>query len=70
MLGAPAQGALGIGCRADDEETRISLLKMEDPASRVDRHRSNVSSCNFSEGDVARPSAREDSSKVKRGAGL
>jgi hydroxymethylbilane synthase len=35
MLGAPAQGALGIGCRADDEETRISLLKMEDPASRV-----------------------------------
>jgi hydroxymethylbilane synthase len=35
MLGAPAQGALGIGCRADDEETREILLKMEDPASRV-----------------------------------
>jgi hydroxymethylbilane synthase len=35
MLGAPAQGALGIGCRADDEETRISLLKMEDPTSRA-----------------------------------
>ena len=35
MLGAPAQGALGIGCRADDEETRISLLKMEDPVARA-----------------------------------
>lgn len=35
MLGAPAQGALGIGCRADDEETREILLKMEDPASRA-----------------------------------
>ena len=35
MLGAPAQGALGIGCRADDEETRISLLKMEDPGARA-----------------------------------
>ncbi|HQQ76343.1 MAG TPA: hydroxymethylbilane synthase [Thermoanaerobaculia bacterium] len=35
MLGAPAQGALGIGCRADDEETRISLLKMEDPIARA-----------------------------------
>lgn len=35
MLGAPAQGALGIGCRADDEETREILLKMEDPATRV-----------------------------------
>ncbi len=35
MLGAPAQGALGIGCRADDEETREILLKMEDPLSRA-----------------------------------
>jgi hydroxymethylbilane synthase len=35
MLGAPAQGALGIGCRADGEETREILLKMEDPATRV-----------------------------------
>jgi hydroxymethylbilane synthase len=35
MLGAPAQGALGIGCREDDEETRISLLKMEDPIARA-----------------------------------
>ncbi|MGA7992148.1 MAG: hydroxymethylbilane synthase [Thermoanaerobaculia bacterium] len=35
MLGAPAQGALGIGCRTDDEETREILLKMEDPAARV-----------------------------------
>ncbi len=35
MLGAPAQGALGIGCRKGDEETRISLLKMEDPATRA-----------------------------------
>lgn len=35
MLGAPAQGALGIGCRAGDEETREILLKMEDPLSRA-----------------------------------
>ncbi len=35
MIGAPAQGALGISCRADDEETRKILLKMEDPAARV-----------------------------------
>jgi len=35
MLGAPAQGALGIGCRADDEETRDSLLRMEDPIARA-----------------------------------
>jgi len=35
MLGAPAQGALGVSCRASDEETREILLKMEDPAARV-----------------------------------
>lgn len=35
MLGAPAQGALGIGCRADDDETRDSLLRMEDPIARA-----------------------------------
>ncbi|HSB64799.1 MAG TPA: hydroxymethylbilane synthase [Thermoanaerobaculia bacterium] len=35
MLGAPAQGALGISCREDDEETREILLKMEDPAARA-----------------------------------
>ena len=35
MLGAPAQGALGISCRADDEGTREILLKMEDTAARV-----------------------------------
>jgi hydroxymethylbilane synthase len=35
MLGAPAQGALGIGCRADDGETREVLAKMEDPLSRA-----------------------------------
>jgi hydroxymethylbilane synthase len=35
MLGAPAQGALGIGCRADDAETREILAGMEDPPSRV-----------------------------------
>jgi len=35
MLGAPAQGALGIGCRASDEETGISLLRMEDPVARA-----------------------------------
>jgi hydroxymethylbilane synthase len=35
MLGAPAQGALGIGCRADDEETREALLTMEDPIARA-----------------------------------
>jgi hydroxymethylbilane synthase len=35
MLGAPAQGALGISCRADDAETREILARMEDPPSRV-----------------------------------
>ncbi len=35
MLGAPAQGALGIGCRAADEETREILLMMEDAESRA-----------------------------------
>ncbi len=35
MLGAPAQGALGIGCRADDEETIATLRVMDDFATRV-----------------------------------
>jgi len=35
MLGAPAQGALGISCRADDDETREILARMEDPPSRA-----------------------------------
>ncbi len=35
MLGAPAQGALGIGCRADDAETRKALATMDDFATRV-----------------------------------
>jgi hydroxymethylbilane synthase len=35
MLGAPAQGALGVSCRADDAETREILARMEDPPSRV-----------------------------------
>ena len=35
MLGAPAQGALGISCRADDSETREILARMEDPPSRA-----------------------------------
>lgn len=35
MLGAPAQGALGIGCRADDDETRRALLTMEDALTRA-----------------------------------
>ncbi|HQR47524.1 MAG TPA: hydroxymethylbilane synthase [Thermoanaerobaculia bacterium] len=35
MLGAPAQGALGIGCRADDAATREVLAAMDDPATRV-----------------------------------
>jgi hydroxymethylbilane synthase len=35
MLGAPAQGALGIGCRADDAETREILAALEDPISRA-----------------------------------
>ncbi|MFI5197470.1 MAG: hydroxymethylbilane synthase [Thermoanaerobaculia bacterium] len=35
MLGAPAQGALGISCRADDAGTREILMKMEDPVARV-----------------------------------
>ncbi|MCM3878232.1 MAG: hydroxymethylbilane synthase, partial [Thermoanaerobaculia bacterium] len=35
MLGAPAQGALGISCRADDEETREILARMEDFETRA-----------------------------------
>ncbi len=35
MLGAPAQGALGIGCREDDAETLAALQLMDDFASRV-----------------------------------
>ena len=35
MLGAPAQGALGIGCRADDAETIAALSNMDDFATRV-----------------------------------
>jgi hydroxymethylbilane synthase len=35
MLGAPAQGALGISCREDDAETREILARMEDPPSRA-----------------------------------
>ncbi len=35
MLGAPAQGALGIGCRADDAETIAALELMDDFPSRV-----------------------------------
>ncbi len=35
MLGAPAQGALGVGCRADDAETIAALKAMEDFETRV-----------------------------------
>jgi hydroxymethylbilane synthase len=35
MLGAPAQGALGIGCRADDAETIAALAAMDDPLTRA-----------------------------------
>lgn len=35
MLGAPAQGALGVGCRADDAETIAALELMDDLPSRV-----------------------------------
>jgi hydroxymethylbilane synthase len=35
MLGAPAQGALGISCRADDSETIAALKRMEDFETRV-----------------------------------
>jgi hydroxymethylbilane synthase len=35
MLGAPAQGALGIGCRADDAEMKEILAALEDPISRA-----------------------------------
>jgi hydroxymethylbilane synthase len=35
MLGAPAQGALGVGCRENDAETIAALEKMDDPFSRV-----------------------------------
>ncbi|HEX2799142.1 MAG TPA: hydroxymethylbilane synthase [Thermoanaerobaculia bacterium] len=35
MLGAPAQGALGVACRADDAETIAALKAMEDFETRV-----------------------------------
>ena len=35
MLGAPAQGALGIGCRADDAETNAALAVMDDFETRI-----------------------------------
>jgi len=35
MLGAPAQGALGVGCRESDAETIAALEKMDDLFSRV-----------------------------------
>ena len=35
MLGAPAQGALGIGCRADDAETIAALKTMDHQPTRV-----------------------------------
>lgn len=35
MLGAPAQGALGVGCREDDAETLAALQTMEDFETRV-----------------------------------
>ncbi len=35
MLGAPAQGALGIGCRAGDAETIAALRTMDDFATRA-----------------------------------
>ena len=35
MLGAPAQGALGIGCRADDAETIAALETMDHLLTRV-----------------------------------
>ena len=35
MLGAPAQGALGVGCRADDAETIAALKRMDDFETRV-----------------------------------
>jgi len=36
MLGAPAQGALGVGCRADDAETIAALKTMEDFETRAE----------------------------------
>ena len=35
MLGAPAQGALGVGCREDDAETLAALKTMEHRPTRV-----------------------------------
>ncbi len=35
MLGAPAQGALGIGCRSDDAKTRAALATLDDFATRT-----------------------------------
>ena len=60
MLGAPAQGALGIGCREDDVET-IAALRAMDHQPRVWRPRPSATFCIFSEGDVGRLSAPEDS---------
>lgn len=35
MLGAPAQGALGVGCRADDAGTIATLAAMDDFETRI-----------------------------------
>lgn len=35
MLPAPGQGALGVQCRVDDEDTRALLSHLEDPEARV-----------------------------------
>jgi hydroxymethylbilane synthase len=35
MLPAPAQGALAVECRADDEQAQATLAALDDPASRA-----------------------------------
>lgn len=35
MIPAPAQGALAVECRADDDEMRAALAKLDDPAVRA-----------------------------------
>ncbi|MDF1667534.1 MAG: hydroxymethylbilane synthase, partial [Planctomycetota bacterium] len=35
MLPAPGQGALGIECRADDEETKVCLASIDHEATRI-----------------------------------
>ncbi len=59
MLGAPAQGALGIGCRADDEETQDFSAEDGRPRRRERPPVERTSLCNFLEGVSRARSVRE-----------